>query len=125
MVLTYRDQPLNSAFLPAPVNLSTSAEATSITLIWGQPLQGVDDVDSYDISYNYTIHECKAESGAINFSTINVTLSGSLRNYTIQNSFATPVEEDSTYTISLMAANRYTGERSEANTVTVATPTAC
>ena len=112
-----------TAPLPAPVKIRASAQATSISLTWEQP-PGVDDVESYEIIYNYTVHECRAESDSNNFSTVNVTLSGSLKNYTILNSLVTPVEEDSTYTISLMAANRSTGERSEATTVTVTTYTA-
>ena len=43
------------------------------------------------------------------------------KNYTILNSLVTPVEEDSTYTISLMTTNKSTGERSEATTVTTYT----
>ena len=108
---------------PAPVSLSVSAQATSISLTWEQPL-GVDEIEGYEIIYNYIVHECRAESNSSNISAVNVTLSGSLRNYTILNSFVTPVEEDSTYKISLMAANRSTGERSEATTVTVTTYTA-
>ena len=85
---------------------------------------GVDDVENYEITYNYTVHECRSESDSNNFSTVNITLTESLRNYTILNSPVTPVEEDSTYTISLMATNRSTGERSEATTVLVTTYTA-
>ena len=112
------------ASLPAPINLSASAEATSISLTWEQPPH-FDGVESYEITYNYTVHECKAGSDQ-DFSTVNVhvTLSGFLQNYTILNSTATPVEEDSTYSISLTAANWSTGERSEAATVAIKTFTA-
>ena len=111
------------ASLPAPINLSASAEATSISLTWEQP-PNVNGVESYEITYNYTVHECKAGSDQ-HFSTVNVTLPGFLRSYTILNSTATPVEEDSTYTISLVAANNWsTGERSEAATAAITTYTA-
>ena len=79
------------------------------------------------MSYNFTVHECWGESDAYNFSHVSVTLSGSLRNYTIVKTPATPVEEDSTYTISLTATKptpEPTGERSEATSVTVTTYTA-
>ena len=107
--------------LPAPINLSASAEANSISLTWEQPPY-FDGVESYEITYNYTVHECKAGSDQDFSSTVNVTLPGFLRNYTILNSTATPVEEDSTYAISLTAANNWsTGERSEAATVVIKT----
>ena len=105
--------------LPAPVNLSATARATSIFLTWEQ-LPGFDDIESYEITYNYTVHECRDQE----LSTVNVTLSGFLRNYTIENSIVTPVEEDSTYTISLTTAHWSTGERSEAATLAITTYTA-
>ena len=60
-------------------------------------------MDSYEISYSFTIDECSVDHG--NFPPVTVMLSGSLRNYTITNSSTTPVEEDSTYSISLTALN--------------------
>ena len=77
--------------------------ATSINLTWEQPKGSADVVDSYEISYNFTVDECSGDEG--NFPLVTVMLSGSLRNYTIMNSPTTPVEEDSTYSISLTALN--------------------
>lgn len=79
------------------------------------------------MNYNFTVHECWVESGAYNFSRVNVMLRipGSLRNYIITKSYSTPVEEDSVYAITLTATNRSTRERSDGTTVTVTTSTTC
>ena len=61
----------------------------------------------FEISYTFTINECGGSGESV-----NVTLSdSSLRNYTISNSSSTPVEEDSSYTVSITAVGN--GTRSE------------
>ena len=98
--------------LPSPSNLVASALATSISLTWEQP-QGADAVDSYEINYNFTVDEC---TGGGNFPPVTVMVAdGSLRRYTIIKSSTTPVEEDSTYFISLIALNSLA--RSTATTI--------
>ena len=92
--------------------------ATSISLTWEQP-RGADAVDSYEIKYNFTIDECSGH----NFPLVTVMLNNHLqRSYIITNSSTTPVEEDSTYSISLTAI--YNAGRSTATTVTSTVKTA-
>lgn len=100
--------------LPPPVNLMADGMTTSIHLTWEQPDGSADAVGSYEINYMYTVDECRSEGG--NFSPVTVTLSnhyGSLRSYTLNNSLLTPVEEDSIYSITLIARNSVTESRSD------------
>ena len=94
--------------LPPLAILSISSPTpTSITLTWDQPV-GADAVDSYEIGYEHSIHECRDE-GMGNFPAITVMgVNGSLRSYTLTNSSSTPVEEDSTFFITLTAVNSVT-----------------
>ena len=86
----------------APTNVMvTSTATTSITLTWDQL---GDPVDSYEINYDYSIDECGATLPTV---TIEIS-NGSLRRYTITNSSQSPVEEDSTYMITLTAISNGT-----------------
>ena len=79
--------------------MGTATTATSITLTWDH-LEG-SDVESYEISYTYVINECGSN---IRDPQVTVTLTnGSQRSYIIENGTNTPVEEDSDYSISLIA----------------------
>jgi hypothetical protein len=74
--------------------------ATSISLSW---MQSPDDsVDSYEITYSYTINQCDGVEGAFPPITISIS-NGTQMSYIIANGPSTPVEEDSMYTIRLTA----------------------
>ena len=63
-------------------------------------------MESYEIRYEYSINECIGERD--NFSSDSVTVvlnNGSLRSYTLTNSSSTPVEEDSSFFVTLRAVN--------------------
>ena len=80
--------------------MGTPTAVTSITLTWMQP--GGPEVESYEINYSYILNECSG----VRDPQVTVTLSNSsLRSYTIENGPETPVEEDSEYSISLIAIN--------------------
>ena len=80
-------------------------------------------MDSYMLYYEYTISQCSGNEGEYPPVTIRIS-DGSLREYTIENSSDTPVEEDSEYSaITLRAVN--TVDTSEpSNSVTTTTGTA-
>ena len=79
--------------------------ATSISLTWDQPL-GAETVNGYEINYTYEINECIREGNTAPIPPVVVMLNnGSQRSYTIMNSPGTPVEEDSSYTITITAVN--------------------
>ena len=76
-------------------------------------------VDGFNISYTFTINECDGSE-----ETANVFLfDSSLRSYTITDSSATPVEEDSRYTIVIIAVNG-TSMSESSDTAERTTPTA-
>ena len=104
-----------AAPLPSPTNLIVSrrSPATSIGLIWDQPL-GADAVTSYRIVYSYTVNECTGENRP--FPPVTVVLNdGALRGYIIMNNHTSPVEEDSNYLITVSAINSVT-ESNPSNT---------
>ena len=76
----------------SPVMLSTSPQSTSITLTWSQ--SPGDVVDSYQISYSFTIRGCGMGGGHVS------TVNGSSREYTL-----TGLEENSDFTINITAMN--------------------
>ena len=80
-------------------------------------------MDSYMLYYEYRVHQCSGDEGVFPPVTATIT-DGSLREYTIENSADTPVEEDSEYsTITLRAVN--TVDTSEpSNSATANTGTA-
>ncbi len=79
---------------PSPTDLTASPMATSIDLTWVQPTG--DMVESYLISYTFSINGCPGEDD-----TRMIPLSdGTTRQYTISG-----VEEDARYTISITAMN--------------------
>ena len=108
-----------TAPLSAPTNLMAVGMTTSIRLTWEQP-EG--SVDSYILNYQFTVNECSGSEG--NFPPVQAVIAdGSLREYTIENSADTPVEEDSMFSsITLRAVNTVdTSEQSNsatANTMT-------
>ena len=92
--------------LPPPTILTISSTTpTSITLTWEQSEASAGAVDSYLLYYEYTVNQCSGDEG--DFPPVIATIAdGSLREYTIENSADTPVEEDSDYsTITLRAVN--------------------
>lgn len=95
-----------------PLIKNVSAGSTSITITWEKDLYST--LLSYELQYNYTIRGCKTytEEG-------KKVISGSLRSYTLRNSSETPVEEDSAYSIFLIAVN--SDGRSEAGLTEIST----
>ena len=92
---------------------------TSIQLTWDSP-GGADDVpvNSYEINYEYSVIQCRNEGDSFPPITIRM-IDGSLREYTIENSTITPVEEESEYNITLRAVNAV--DRSEPSNIARAT----
>ena len=88
-----------------PGSFTATSTATSISLSWTQPPG--DSIDSYEITYSYTINQCDGVEGAFPPITILVS-SGTQRSYEITNSPSTPVEEDSMYDIELVAISNGT-----------------
>ena len=78
-------------YADAPVLSAPTSTATTISLSWTQP---GGDVDSYTVSYTYTIRQCGpgVMSGSQSIS------DGSARSYELSG-----LEEDSDYTITLTA----------------------
>ena len=68
---------------------------------------GADAVDSYEIRYEYRVNECSEGMGSFQPVTV-MGINGSLRSYTLTNSASTPVEEDSTFFITVTAVNSVT-----------------
>ena len=92
--------------------------ATSIILTWNQN-EGADAVDRYEINYTFTINECGVER-VFSMESVIITANGSTYyRISIDSSSTTPVEEDSSYNISLTAINDVT----RSNTVTTTTST--
>ena len=89
--------------LPAMPNITNvMASSTSITITWDQ--NTTSDVIWYELRYNFTIRGCEIQSDNYTIDMIE----GSRRNYTLENSTTTPVEEYSAYTI-FLSANNYDG----------------
>ena len=77
-----------------PANLrSPSKTSTTIDLTWTQPPGEV--VDSFIISYSFSIFGCPGEDGSA-----MVLVAGSARSFTL-----TGLQEDSVFTISIQAVN--------------------
>ena len=117
--------PISTSFyltdpLPPPTNVTaTGIQANSLHLEWSQS-DGADAVKSYEIKYCFIVNEC--EDGYNSNCFIIHVIDGSLRSYNITNSRDHPVEEDSTYNITLTAVNSVTyseaAKPSESNIVT-------
>ena len=89
--------------LPAmPVITNVSVYSTSITFNWEQDLSS--DVFYYELQYNFTIRECYSEGNTKEWIYVIIDNS-SLSSYTLENSSESPVEEDSVYSIILIAVN--------------------
>ena len=108
--------------LPHLINLMATVLPTFITLTWEQPQESeAGAVEDYEINYSFTVNECRGDERI--FQTVTVLLNGSLRSYKIMNSPTTPVEEDSTFSISITAINSV-GRSEPSNTIIVITPEA-
>ena len=95
-----------------------TAEATSISITW-QQAEG-DVVERYEIEYTFNVNAYPGFCDRSNTDLITVMVNDSAaRSYTLSNSAITPVEEDSTYSISLTAVN--SAGRSELAKVTPST----
>ena len=107
---------LLTAPLPSPTNLIVSrrSPATSICLIWDQPL-GADAVTRYKIVYSYTVNECIGEDTRPIPPVTVVLNDDALRSYTIINNLISPVDEDSNYLFTVTAVNSVT-ESNPSNT---------
>ena len=81
--------------------IAPAPQTNSLQLEWQQS-DGADAVESYKINYCFTVNECN-ESNPKCF-TIHM-IDGSLRRYNITSNDDHPVEEDSTYSITLTAVN--------------------
>ena len=94
----------------APVLMDATATSTTIALSW---TQSGSSVDNYTLSYNYTIRRCGSGpvSGSVEIS------DGNARRFTL-----TELEEDSDYTITLIAIST-SGQRTS-NQITTTTDTA-
>ena len=98
---------LNVVDLPAmPVITNVSASSISITITWKQNLSSDDFW--YELRYNFTIRACENYAGEG-----NRVINSSFRSFTLENTSETPVEEDSIYSILLIAVN--SAGRSEAS----------
>ena len=87
----YNLQNTNNYYADASTRIlnTPTSTATTISLSWTQP---GSDVDSYTVSYTYTIRQC---GPGVMSETDNVpNIAGSLRNYVLSG-----LEEDSDYTI--------------------------
>jgi hypothetical protein len=99
--------------LPAvPLITNVSAGSTYITITWERDLSGA--LHWYELEYTFTIRDCKYYTGEG-----NEVISNHLSNYTLRNSSETPVEEDSAYSIFLVAVN--SDGRSEASVTEIST----
>ena len=102
-----------------PDSFTATSTATSISLSWTQP--SGDSVDSYEITYSYTINQCDGVQG--DFPSVTISISnGTQRSYEITNSPSTPVEEDSMYNIKLVAISN--GTKSNPSSIQIDTQTA-
>ena len=72
------------------------------------------DVFWYELRYNFTIRECENYTGEG-----NKMINSSFRSFTLENNSETPVEEDSVYSIFLIAMN--SDGRSEASVPEIST----
>ena len=76
---------------PEPVyELRTTATATTITIAW--MISSTIFVDRFEVTYNYTVHNCAHQSSA--------SVTTRERMYTLEH-----LNEDSTYTITVRAVN--------------------
>ena len=94
---------------------------TSITLTWDHSLGSTDAVERYEIYYNFTINQCRAISGRNNMMQDSIINAGGQRAYTLENSPDTPIEEDSTYFITVTAINQVTNSTSQVQSVVTST----
>ena len=104
---------LNVVDLPAiPMITNVSASSTSITITWKQNLSSDDFW--YELRYNFTIRTCENYTGEG-----NRVINSSFRSFTLENTSETPMEEDSIYSILLIAVN--SAGRSEASVCEIST----
>ena len=87
--------------------MQISPDSTSINITW--TTKDIDIVHGYEIQYNYSIRECQSNSEVMNV-LIN---DGNVNGYTLYD-----VEEDSDFTISLIAINPAGKSRATTETAT-------
>ncbi len=88
----------DSVVIPSPpLILTPQATSTSITLTWTQTTGDV--VDSYTISYSFTVMGCDGHSGSFGNNNI-IGIDGSTRMYTLSG-----LEEYTEFAITLTAVN--------------------
>ena len=111
------DMPILSSYsnhitiiIDTPVLLNGTATSTTIALSW---TQSGSSVDSYTVSYNYTIRMC----GSDPMSRSKDISDGNARSFTL-----TDLEEDSDYTITLTAIS--TAGQLNSNQISATTDTA-
>ena len=112
--------------LPPPTNVTATAPlAKSLYLEWQQS-DGAGAVESYEINYCFTINECRDDNES-NPRCYNVSMiDGSQRSYNITDSSDHPVEEDSTYNVTLTAVNSVAlSEAATPSESSIVTSTAC
>ena len=103
---------LHLCLAPPVLNLPTAVTATTLSLSWTQPGSAVD---SYTVSYTYTIRQCG--SGPIPGSVVGI--SGNARSVMLDN-----LEEDSDYSITLTANSGTVQMQLDSNVVSAITNTA-
>ena len=95
----------------SPSNLRTTMHtATSITITWTETT--TTNIDSYEVTYSYTVRRCSAPAGPAMTDTVTSTS----RSHTLMN-----LNKDSTYTITVRNIN---GATSNMSTITANTATA-
>ena len=80
-------------------------------------------MDSYMLYYEYTVRQCSGNEGLFQPVTTRIS-DGSLREYTVENSSDTPVEEDSEYSTITLRAINIVDTSEPSNSVTATTGTA-
>lgn len=107
-----------AAALPPPTILKVTGMTTSIKLLWDQPEDSTDAVEGYEIYYNFTINQCLVITRQNMQGSISV---GRMTTYTLVDSASTPIEEDSTYFITVTAINQVTNSTSLVQSVVTST----
>ena len=98
----------------SPTNLTALSTSNSITLTWTRPVLA-EEVRRYLIMYTYTVRGCSTIS-----SQVTVLVNDSYtKNYTIANGPMSPIEEDSTFNITVFAEYNYDAANESRITYTV------
>ena len=90
-----------------PIRMQISPDSTFINITWAK--NNSDIVYGYEIQYNYSIRECQSNSDDINI----IINDGKINRYTLYD-----VQENSDFTISLVAINPAGRSRAATKTTT-------